>query len=130
MKQYKYPQVIFNETNTIDLCNTSIISIPTVKSLTTTNNQVQVNALPGSIYNAEVLVYPNPTVESFNIKVNSGSTELVSIIVYDLIGNIIYEGKDLLPNQIYTIGSDFYPGIYMAEVQQGSYKKVIKISKN
>ncbi len=130
MKQNRYPQVIFNETNTVDLCNTSIMAATVVKSMINTNNQVQVNSLTGSIYNAEVLVYPNPAVESFNFKINSGSTELVSIIVYNLTGNIIYEGKDLLPNQIYTIGSEFYPGIYMAEVQQGAYKKVIKISKN
>ena len=130
MKQNRYPQVIFNETNTVDLCNTSIMAATVVKSMINTNNQVQVNSLTGSIYNAEVLVYPNPAVESFNFKINSGSTELVSIIVYDLIGNIIYEAKDLLPNQIYTIGSEFYPGMYMAEVQQGAYKKTIKISKN
>ncbi|MES2593455.1 MAG: T9SS type A sorting domain-containing protein [Bacteroidota bacterium] len=77
----------------------------------------------------DLIVYPNPTAGSFNFQLETTSDELVSIKVYDLTGRILYNVTNLSPKELITIGSEFKPGMFMAEVTQGEFMKVVRLNK-
>jgi hypothetical protein len=73
----------------------------------------------------QVLASPNPSASYFTLVVQSGSDETIRITVADVTGRII-DGKAGLPaNGTHRVGQSLRPGVYFAEVMQGS--KVVRL---
>jgi hypothetical protein len=73
----------------------------------------------------EVNIFPNPTKNSFKLKLNSTSREAISVKVLDLQGRQI-KSMDVFTNQINNIGDDLKSGVYMFEIMQGKEKKTVR----
>jgi pectate lyase len=72
-------------------------------------------------------VYPNPTDDVFNIKINQ---EIKKMQVYNMIGELMISLENILPGQEIEIGKDLQKGIYMLAVQYSSDKaEVIRLIK-
>lgn len=74
-------------------------------------------------------VYPNPSNSTFNFMLETESNELVTIQLFDLSGRQVQEYNSLSPDNVITIGEDLKPGMYMAVVTQGNYRKAVKLTK-
>ena len=75
-----------------------------------------------------VNVYPNPSVNNFNLKVLTAEKEMVNVRILDAQGRA-YKVFTVLPYQTTTIGADLKAGAYLLEVRQGGIVKVTKIVK-
>lgn len=77
----------------------------------------------------DLIVYPNPSTGTFNFTLESESPEAVGIKIYDLTGSVIFHKTDLTANEIVTLGDEFSVGLFMAEVTQGEFTKIVKLTK-
>ncbi len=75
-----------------------------------------------------VNVYPNPSVNNFNLKVITAEKKIVNVRILDVQGRV-YKLFTVLPYQTTTIGADLKAGAYLLEVRQGGVMKVIKLVK-
>ena len=76
-----------------------------------------------------VCVYPVPFTEETNLLFYSANNELVSIVITDLLGTVVYRANALNSNTTYTIGKEFSSGIYTVAIHCGQeieYKKIVK----
>ncbi|MBS1744453.1 MAG: T9SS type A sorting domain-containing protein [Bacteroidetes bacterium] len=74
-------------------------------------------------------IYPNPSQDQFYIRVQSSEPRSITYRVIDING-MTRSKKTILPNQTYTIGSDWYSGNYIIQIRQGNQliiKKLLKI---
>jgi uncharacterized delta-60 repeat protein len=76
-----------------------------------------------------VHAFPNPTTQFFTIQTGSGSAALLSMRVTDATGRMV----DVMQNRPATgslqFGARYKPGVYYAEIQQGTETKTIKLVK-
>jgi hypothetical protein len=78
----------------------------------------------------QVKVLPNPSVNSFVLNLNGGAaSEKITIRITDVTGRTIEIKNNLSSNKNITIGNTYRPGIYFAEVVQGSVRQQIKLVK-
>lgn len=77
---------------------------------------------------ANYTVYPNPSSGSFTLKVKTNPAEIVSVVVSDMLGKIVYktEAKGI---QIFNFGKSFSAGIYVVKAIKNSGNETIKILK-
>jgi hypothetical protein len=77
-----------------------------------------------------VVTYPNPFTENFNINLTSLSEEKVTVMVYDMTGKLL-ERKEVAPIELteLQIGNNFASGIYNVIVSQGTNTKFIRVIK-
>jgi hypothetical protein len=80
--------------------------------------------------NFNVLTYPNPFTENFNLNLTSLSEEKVTVMVYDLTGKLL-ERKEVVPSELseLQVGTNFTAGIYNVIVSQGAHTKSIRVIK-
>jgi hypothetical protein len=79
---------------------------------------------------SEVKVYPNPTANSFSLRLESeNNVERVSIRVMDLYGKLVESRDGLAPASTVRFGSNYRPGVYFAQVMQGNRKLIFKLVK-
>jgi len=72
---------------------------------------------------------PNPSSNNFRLKIASSSDKSsVDVKVTDVQERIV-ESRKGMPGQTMEIGVHYQPGIYFAQVTQGSNKVVIRIVK-
>ena len=76
----------------------------------------------------KVKVLPNPGTTEFNLIINSNSNEQVEIVVFDLYGKKVYQGRGSI-NEKYRFGNKFVSGIYILQVIQGAKIQTIKLIK-
>jgi len=76
-----------------------------------------------------LVIYPNPAISVFKCKLQSGSDEMVNIKILDMMGRLVREYKSLPLDGLLTFGDDLNPGIYIAVVIQGEFRKSVKITK-
>ncbi len=78
--------------------------------------------------NMQVNIFPNPSVNGFNLRVVSTGSEKIQVRILDLQGR---ELKKIIVGSLQTIffGNDLNPGNYFAEITQGQSKTVKKIIK-
>lgn len=74
----------------------------------------------------EINVYPNPSINDFNLKVIAGSTEKISARLISAEG-IAVKTFTLVSSQSISFGNDLKPGVYMLEVRQGTKVKTTRI---
>ncbi|WP_293893668.1 T9SS type A sorting domain-containing protein, partial [Flavobacterium sp.] len=77
-----------------------------------------------------VVAYPNPYSETFNLSLTTASEEKVGIVVYDMTGRLIerreVRATDIVEQQI----GDHYPsGVYNVVVTQGEEVKTLRVIK-
>ena len=77
----------------------------------------------------EIVVYPNPSQNEFNLRFDSPSDAPVEIRVYDLSGSLLLHKTGLTPNEIISFGLELTTGMFIAEIQQAGFRKSIKIYK-
>ncbi|HLN52438.1 MAG TPA: T9SS type A sorting domain-containing protein [Lentimicrobium sp.] len=75
---------------------------------------------PGdSVERYSAKIWPNPSIESFNLKVQSPSHQDIKIIISDLMGKKVEEF--FMDNNASVIfGKMFSPGLYVIRIKQGS----------
>jgi hypothetical protein len=73
----------------------------------------------------EVNIFPNPTRNSFNLKLNSTSREAISVKVLDLQRRQI-KSMAVFTNQINNIGDDLKSGVYMFQITKGKEKRTVR----
>ncbi|MCF8284022.1 MAG: HYR domain-containing protein [Sphingobacteriales bacterium] len=81
------------------------------------------------LFTMDLLVYPNPARQNFNFKVESMSVEKVTFRIFDVAGRIVFENTDGNANEVYNLGEQLTPGVYMIEAQQASERKVLRVVK-
>lgn len=74
--------------------------------------------------NSTVILYPNPTNDSFQIKLN-GNDAIQQISVYDVVGKRIYYTENLNLNSTSVDVNNFNRGIYLVEVITTSNQKLV-----
>jgi hypothetical protein len=77
-----------------------------------------------------VVTYPNPFTENFNLNLTSLSEEKVTVRVYDMTGKLL-ERKEVVPSELneLQIGTNFASGIYNVIVSQGTNTKSLRVIK-
>ncbi|MFV8270088.1 HYR domain-containing protein, partial [Flavobacterium sp. GT2N3] len=75
-----------------------------------------------------VIAYPNPSNQYFNVEMKGGSTEKVDIMVYDVLGRTI-KHIDTSNGQEIKFGDELSAGVYIAIIKQGDKQKTVKLIK-
>ena len=76
-----------------------------------------------------VSIYPNPSIDVFRFKIESGSMESFSVELFDMMGRLIQENKDLNAAQEIAIGENLKAGVYLVKVTQGTQVKFAKVTR-
>jgi hypothetical protein len=76
-----------------------------------------------------VTAFPNPSNSSFNVKIESGSEELMNMRVLDASGRLIEEKKNIPSSQIVKLGERYINGVYLVEIVQGNNRKTVRLVK-
>lgn len=74
-------------------------------------------------------VLPNPSVQQFTLRLSSSLPELLSVRITDVSGQVIEKREGVAANGNIILGNTYKPGVYFAEIIQGSKRKVIKLIK-
>jgi hypothetical protein len=72
--------------------------------------------------------FPNPFADDINI-VCEGMNGNVQVYVKNVQGETVFTKRNHNPEEVLTIGSDFTAGMYLVELINSSYSKVIKVIK-
>jgi hypothetical protein len=75
-----------------------------------------------------IIIYPNPTTQSFKIKINNDFIGDILIEVMNSMGSNVYKIR-INTNKLIEFGTEFKPGIYFVKVTQGENVNVQKIIK-
>jgi Leucine-rich repeat (LRR) protein len=75
------------------------------------------------------VAYPNPFAESFNIDVQTASSEIIIIKTYDMVGRLLETRQLDAADQTDQIGSHFPSGVYNLVVTQGDHAKTLRVVK-
>jgi hypothetical protein len=78
----------------------------------------------------EVTTYPNPYTNNFNLNVTSPSSEIVSVVVYDMIGRVLENHQENV-SEINTLefGTNYPAGVYNVIVTQGMEVETLRVIK-
>jgi pectin methylesterase-like acyl-CoA thioesterase len=74
-------------------------------------------------------VAPNPSSDNFTLRFRSSSSEVISIRVLDVYGRLMESRTGISVDKAISIGTNYLPGIYFAEVLQGNERQVLKLVK-
>jgi hypothetical protein len=80
--------------------------------------------------NLSVIVFPNPSPNEFTIRTKSNDQKhKVTLMVINAAGNLVDSKNNVDPNSANVMGANYKPGIYFAQVIQGSERQVVKMIK-
>jgi hypothetical protein len=65
-----------------------------------------------------VMVFPNPTTTSFNVKVITAERDAITASIFDMQGRIIRQ-VTINPYETVSVGADLRPGTYTIQIRQG-----------
>ena len=74
-------------------------------------------------------VMPNPTSYYFTLILKSLSKENVKVTVTDITGRVVEQRTGVSANSTIQLGSQYHPGIYIAEFMQGNDRITIRLIK-
>jgi len=106
-------------------CMTSTISVLPVAITTLNCGPVRRNS---GMLDAEV--FPNPSSTYFSMKVYSDDDSPCVFILRDITGRIIERRESVTPGRQIEFGLQMANGIYLAEIQQGEERKVVRVVKS
>jgi hypothetical protein len=72
--------------------------------------------------------FPNPSPNEFNLVLEGGSKEKVTIVVYSFDGKLMYQTTGYSNNR-FAFGSNFMAGTYIVRVIQGNISQTLKLIK-
>jgi hypothetical protein len=105
-----------------------------VNSSAQTNNAVNTNLLTGVIEETPVITglfeyraFPNPSKSTFNVVIETGSSEPMQLTVRDMLGRVVEKVSSVYSGQTVRLGANYSPGTYFAEVIQGKNRKTIRL---
>lgn len=113
------------------LVDTIPLAAAVTDSVSLQSKYVAVSATPDTVVTTsvfEVKAYPNPSGNYFRLNVQSPHTQQVRVVVWNTAGQLVKQ-YSTTPGQVLSIGSDWKPGVYFAEVIQGQSCKVVKLLK-
>jgi hypothetical protein len=73
-------------------------------------------------------VSPNPAQTTFHLQMESSSREDVELVVTNMLGEKVYEGRGGIGNT-YEFGSAFTSGMYILQIRQGNQVHTVKLVK-
>lgn len=82
-----------------------------------------------TVQHFELLVYPNPSENSFNFILESPDNTGIDMIIYDISGKMLTNKKDLKPNMEINFGRELSARIYFVVLEQGQHRETRKIIK-
>ena len=77
-----------------------------------------------------VKLMSNPSKDFFTLSIQSNTAEAVSLRVMDVFGRVVETRSGIPSNGVLTIGSNYRPGMYFVEVNQGNKKETLTMLKN
>jgi hypothetical protein len=86
-----------------------------------------VAAISENVFN--VSIGPNPSAEQFGITVTTSGLEPINVRVYDMHGRLCIEEKNIAPNETTKLGYQLASGHYIAHIEQGKRKEIVKLIK-
>jgi hypothetical protein len=104
------------------------MTITACSQLTTPVQAVEQTIAPIS-GNLIVKVAPNPTSNYFTITLQSAAKENIKVHVFDVTGREMEEVLDVYPNSTIQLAMRYHPGVYFAEIIQGTDRVVLKLIK-
>ena len=96
--------------------------------ITFTNQRANETLSADAISGLSIISFPNPTRDYFNLKVNTAAKEVVVIRLLDMKG-IVVQVKRGAPGEIYRLGENALPGMYIIEVSQAGKTVRTKVVK-
>lgn len=77
-------------------------------------------------------VYPNPSLDNFNLEIFGANGSFATIVVYDVTGRKVFTKDDVETNATFTFGTDLKAGIYLLNITavDGKTKTVRVIKQN
>lgn len=77
-----------------------------------------------------IMAFPNPFGESFKLKSDINSTDLVTVKVYDMLGKIV-EQRQTVASELSKeeLGTSYQTGLYNVMVLQGNHQQTIRVVK-
>lgn len=84
----------------------------------------------GNVPSLNVQVSNNPSTAEFSIKPVSATASPITLRITDASGKLIEVRYNVASNTLYKIGSNYKKGLYIAELQQGNQRKIVKLVKN
>lgn len=109
-----------NRKYTVNIGACSPFSFAATKSATTNNSIVSTELT--------AVVFPNPSVHQFNVRVNSQHAGTVMARLLDGAGRFLQEAS-IQPNQIWQLGNALPAGLYVLELTQGDKRKLLRLVK-
>jgi hypothetical protein len=76
-----------------------------------------------------VNVMPNPSINYFNVVINSNDGTPVKVTVMDMFGRLMETHDKVTSTSILRLGQAWPGGVYFAEVEQGNQRKIVKFIK-
>jgi hypothetical protein len=77
-----------------------------------------------------VQAYPNPASQYFSLLTRSSANKPLHLTVTDAGGRVVESRGNINPNGTITLGHVYRPGVYYAQLVQGSRKVVVKLVKS
>jgi hypothetical protein len=74
-----------------------------------------------------VTALPNPSMNNFTLRIQSSSSEMLSLSVLDVLGRVVETKNRIAPNKTFQIGNNIQPGVYFVEVMQGTERQLLKL---
>ena len=109
-------------------CTTNCVAPPVSLATTRTQGQITGETKAATPFGAKVL--SNPSRNRFTLKIETdNSKDAINVRVMDLLGKVIEVRTNVFGGQLLLIGNNYKPGVYFAEVTQGTNKKLLKLVK-
>jgi len=78
--------------------------------------------------NASNKIFPNPIKDTFSISVDAFAAESLSIQIYNILGQLVFENSKLVSKNIDS--KNLKNGIYILKIQYENQQKTVKLIKN
>ncbi|RYE22356.1 MAG: HYR domain-containing protein, partial [Sphingobacteriales bacterium] len=76
-----------------------------------------------------VTVSPNPTVSNFKFQVETSSSDVIHVVIYDVLGKIVDATSTSNRSTTVSLGDKLRGGTYVAAITQGKMRRLIKLIK-
>ena len=117
--------VCFDESGNASMDN-ALVTVP--HDMRKKKTEIQSAVPPEKTAEFQVDIWPNPTAQHFNLKVESVSDEPVNIRIYDITDRIIFS-SEAMNKETVRFGENLSPGIYIIKLKQAENFKTIKVVK-
>jgi hypothetical protein len=104
-------------------------TVSSKSNMSITNNQNSIASDLEGTGKLSIKVMPNPTSYYFTLIMNSLSKENVKLTVTDITGRVVEQRTSVSANSTLQLGSQYHPGIYIAEFIQGNDRITLRLIK-